>query len=217
MTAASRPSADWGVPLAGTPAVASPGSDETLADRARAGSRAAFVTLVSRYQDRIYRLALRMSHNPSDAEEITQEAFLRAYRAIASFHGDSRFGTWLYRIAMNEALMRRRSAMRRPLESLDALAPRFADVGDEGCVPPERTDELVDSKTIACRVHEALDKLDTNQRAALVLRDLEELTADEAAQVLGVSADVVRQRAHRARLNMRNTLADLLAQEGCGS
>jgi RNA polymerase sigma-70 factor (ECF subfamily) len=198
------------VMLAGT--TEQPGSDEALARRARNGEHAAFVVLVARWGDRIHRLAMRMTHNPSDAEEIVQETFLRAHRAIRWFQSESRFGTWLYRIAMNEALMRRRAAKRRPTESLEALLPRFGDVGLAGDGATEGPDDLADQHVRSLRVREALEQLDESQRAALVLRDLEELTAEEAAEILGVSPDAVRQRAHRARLKLRERLADLLAE-----
>jgi RNA polymerase sigma-70 factor (ECF subfamily) len=179
-------------------------SDEVLAARARAGSRSAFAVLVARYQDRIYRLALRMSRNPSDAEEIAQETFLLAHRGIHGFEGESRFGTWLYRIAVNLALMRRRAAKRRPVESLEAILPHLADRGVAA------TDDLVHRVALARRVRDALAQLDEPHRAAVVLRDLEELSAEDAATVLGITPEAVRQRAHRARLKLREQLADLL-------
>ncbi len=185
-------------------------TDEALAAQARRGIASAFVVLVTRYQKRIYRLAMRMSRNSSDAEEITQETFLRAHRGISTFHGASRFRTWLYRIAMNEALMRWRRAKRRPTESLDVALPGFADLSVAAWAPSERADDLVGSKALMQRVREALDRLDEEHRSALVLRDLEELTAEEAAEVLGVSPDVVRQRAHRTRLKLREMLAGFL-------
>lgn len=183
-------------------------SDEALARCAQGGDRAAFIELVERYECRIYRLAMRMSRNESDAQEITQEAFLRAHRCMRFFKGESRFGTWLYRIAMNEALMRRRAARRRPVDSLEDVLPRFSDVGTVACAE-SGIDDLVDGKTIARRVRQALEQLDETHRATLVLRDLEELTAEQTADILGVSAQAVRQRAHRARLKLRELLADL--------
>lgn len=183
-------------------------SDEVLARCAQRGGRAAFIELVARYECRIYRLAMRMSHNESDAQEITQEAFLRAHRCVRFFKGESRFGTWLYRIAMNEALMRRRAARRRPVDSLEEVLPGFSDVGTVACAE-SGIDDLVDGKTVARRVRQALDQLDESHRATLVLRDLEELTAEQAAEILGVSPEAVRQRAHRARLKLRELLADL--------
>jgi RNA polymerase sigma-70 factor (ECF subfamily) len=168
--------------------------------------------LVARHQDRVYRLAIRMSRNESDAEEIAQETFLLAYRAIGAFQGESRFSTWLYRIAVNEVLMRRRAASRRPLPLLETSAPSdHAElVAAEDGEPPDGADELVDRKRLARRVRAALGLLEEAQRTALVLRDLEELSAEEAAEILGVSPGVVRQRAHRARLKLRQELGDLV-------
>jgi RNA polymerase sigma-70 factor, ECF subfamily len=186
-------------------------TDEILAAQARGGSRAAFATIVGRYQDRLYRLALRMTRNRCDAEEIAQETFLRAHRSLGFFRGESRFGTWLYRIAVNEALMRRRAAARRPTQSIEELLPRSSDVGIEPADSgPESADALVERRQLIGRVHAALDSLDDAQRAALVLRDLEELSAEEAAEVLFVSTDVVRQRAHRARLKLKELLCDVV-------
>lgn len=184
--------------------------DEVLAARARGGGVEAFVALVERHQATVYRLALRLSRNSAEAEDITQEAFLRAHGALATFRGDARFVTWLCRIAVNEALMRRRSAKRHPHEPLEA-EPRLG-LGRDA-PREERADELVDRKARAERVNAALGELDDQQRAALVLRDLEGLSADEAADVLGVSPEVVRQRAHRARLKLRERLADLLTDD----
>ena len=109
--------------------------EEALVARARAGEQGAFNALVERYERRIYRLAIRMSHNPADAEEITQETFLRAHKSLGTFEGGARFGTWLYRIAVNEALMRRRSAQRKPTDSLDELL-RVRGDGVYGRLPP---------------------------------------------------------------------------------
>ena len=178
-------------------------TDRLLSERARVGVRGAFDALVVRYQARAYRLAWRMTGNASDAEEIVQEAFLRAHRAIGTFHGDSRFGTWLYRIVVNEALMRKRAAARRPTQSLDE-ALRGAD-GDWSV----GAEQLLERKRITQTIRDALDALDGDQRAALVLRDLEGLSSEEAAEVLGVQPETVRQRAHRARLRLRVLLGHI--------
>jgi len=187
-----------------------PASDEVLAAQAREGAHQPFVTLVERYQHRVYRLALRISHNASDAEEITQETFLLAHRSIASFQGESRFWTWLYRIAVNSALMQLRTAKRHPVQSLEVLRGAVETAQRAAGDPCEGPDELVHTKRLVERVREALAQLDDSQRVALVLRDLEGLSAGDAADILGVSPDVVRQRAHRGRLRMREQLGDLL-------
>lgn len=188
-------------------------SDEALAECARRGSPRAFDALVSRYQARVFRLAMRMSRNASDAEEITQETFLHAHSGMGSFQAASQFGTWLYRIAINEALMRKRAATRRPTRSLDALEAaetlvqhRSIDGEPPGSNPVPLADDLLERKQLALRVRDAMNRLDVDTRAALVLRDLEELSAEQASEILGISADAVRQRAHRGRLKLRDIL-----------
>ncbi len=189
--------------------------DEALAERARAGDDAAFGALVERYQERVYRLALRLSSNPSDAEEVLQESFLQAWRKIDTFRGDARFGTWLYRIATNTALMRKRAARRRPTESLEALLPQFDESGllaDLDYQRSARADELLERAELAQRAREALDLLDENYRAVFVLRDLEEMSTEEAARVLEITPEAVRQRLHRARLMVRGYLGKLVGE-----
>jgi RNA polymerase sigma-70 factor (ECF subfamily) len=182
-------------------------TDEALVARACKGDRGAFDVLVTRYERRIYRLGVRMSRNPADAEEIAQETFLRAHRSLGTFEGGSRFGTWLYRIALNEALMRRRAARRRPTDSLDALVSSRGDgTFARAAATTEGVDEWIDEKVGAEKVRAALGELDDTHRAALVLRDLEGLSSQEAAAVLGVSPATVRQRAHRAKLKLRAAL-----------
>jgi RNA polymerase sigma-70 factor (ECF subfamily) len=190
-------------------------TDEALVEEARRGVHPAFTSLVERYQHRVYRLAVRMSHNASDAEEITQETFLRALRGLDSFEGAARFGTWIYRIAMNEALMRRRSAKRRPAQSLEELRATVGDAVERpGSDAPPGADELLARRQVAERVRAALGHLDEAHRAALVLRDLEGLSAEEAADILGISPEAVRQRAHRARLRLRSELEPFLVVQG---
>jgi RNA polymerase sigma-70 factor (ECF subfamily) len=182
--------------------------DEILAFRA---SQGAFTELVSRYEDRIYRLAIRMCRNSADAEEVCQETFRLAYGAMSSFQGDSSIGTWLYRIATNEALMRRRAAARRPVGSIELIKESGGGWGDctVGGEPVEGADELLHRKLLTQRVLGALAQLDEPHRAALVLHDLEERSADEAAEILGISAGTLRQRAHRARVRLRAQLGVL--------
>jgi RNA polymerase sigma-70 factor (ECF subfamily) len=189
--------------------------DEALAERARAGNDSAFGALVERYQERVYRLALRLSSNPSDAEEVLQEALLHAWRKIDTFRGDARFGTWLYRIATNTALMRKRAARRRPAESLEALLPQFDESGllaDLDYQRSARADELLERAELAQRAREALDLLDESYRAVFVLRDLEEMSTEEAARVLEITPEAVRQRLHRARLMVRGYLGKVVGE-----
>jgi RNA polymerase sigma-70 factor, ECF subfamily len=190
-------------------------SDEALVARAAAGDGPAFEVLMSRYQSRVYRLACRLTGNESDAPDVLQEAFLQAYRGLASFRGESRFSTWLYRIATNAALMVRRSRARRPGESLEAFLPRFDLEGIHAAEPADleaaaRADELLDRRLLAEKAREGIERLPDLYREAFVLRDLEELSTAEVAELLGVEATAVRQRVHRARLMLRGYLGDLV-------
>jgi len=188
-------------------------SDETLAGRAAAGDDAAFETLVARYQSRVFRLACRLT-SETDAPDVLQETFLQVYRHLTAFRGDSQFSTWLYRIATNAALMQRRARARRPAEPLDMFLPRFDPKGRHLQTPDalqitSRIEELLDRKVLAEKAHAAIERLPDLYREAFVLRDLEELSTADVAQVLGVEAATVRQRVHRARLMIRGYLSEL--------
>ena len=128
-------------------------SDETLAARAAAGDDSAFEAIVERYQARVFRLACRLTSD-TDAPDVLQETFLQVYRHLPSFRGESQFGTWLYRIATNAALMHRRASARRPAEPLDAFLPRFDAQGSHLATPAELqvaacADELLDRQFLA--------------------------------------------------------------------
>lgn len=190
-------------------------SDEALASQAAAGAEAAFEALVVRYQARVYRLVCRVTGNDGDAPDVVQEAFLQVYRNLGAFRGDSRFSTWLYRIATNAALMQRRARSRRPADSLDAFLPRFDADGRHTAMPSEllvaaRADELLDRKVLAQKARAGIERLPDLYREAFVLRDLEEMDTAEVAEVLGLEPATVRQRVHRARLMLRGYLGDLV-------
>ena len=188
-------------------------SDEALAARAAAGDDTAFEMLVTRYQSRVFRLACRMT-SEADAPDVLQETFLQVYRHLSAFRGDSRFSTWLYRIATNAALMHRRAHSRRPAESLETFLPRFNPDGRLAATPEallmaSRVDELLDRQLLAEKARVAIEQLPDLYREAFVLRDLEELPTAEVAEVLGVEPATIRQRVHRARLILRGQLSEL--------
>jgi RNA polymerase sigma-70 factor, ECF subfamily len=194
-------------------APAAESSDEVFAARAAAGDNAAFEALVARYQHRVFRLACRLT-SETDAPDVVQETFLQVYRHLSTFRGGAHFSTWVYRIATNAGLMHRRARARRPAEPLDEFLPRFdADGKLEGTLEalriPARLDELLDRHELAKKAQVAIDRLPDLYREAFVLRDLEELSTAEVAQVLGVEPATVRQRVHRARLLVRGYLSEL--------
>ena len=188
-------------------------SDEALAAQAAAGDEAAFEALVVRYQRRVFRLACRLT-SETDAPDVVQETFLQVYRHLATFRGGAQFSTWLYRIATNAGLMHRRAQARRPAESLDEFLPHFDAEGKLEDTPEalriaSRADELLDRSLLAEKAQAAIDRLPDLYREAFVLRDLEELSTTDVAQVLGVEPAAVRQRVHRARLMVRGYLSEL--------
>ena len=189
-------------------------SDEMLAARAAAGDTSAFEVIVQRYQARVFRLACRLTSD-TEAPDVLQETFLQVYRHLSSFRGEAHFGTWLYRIATNAALMHRRAAARRPAESLEAFLPRFDADGMHAATPAElqiasHADELLDRQTLAEKARAVIARLPDAYRDAFVLRDLEEMPTAQVAHVLGIEPAAVRQRVHRARLMLRGYLSDLV-------
>ena len=189
-------------------------TDEVLAARAAGGDDSAFEAIVSRYQARVFRLACRLTSD-TEAPDVLQETFLQIYRHLPSFRGESQFGTWVYRIATNAALMHRRSKARRPGESLDLFLPKFDADGRHLATPAElqvaaSADELLDRQFLAGKARDVIARLPDLYRDAFVLRDLEEMSTADVAHALGVDAATVRQRVHRARLMVRGYLSDLV-------
>jgi RNA polymerase sigma-70 factor (ECF subfamily) len=165
-----------------------------------------------RYQHRMYRLACRLANETSAPASCRMPSHV--YRHISTFRGGARFNTWLYRIVINAGLMHHRACARRPAESLDELLPRFDADGRLEDSPgalraASRLDELLDRQVLAKKAQAAIEALPDLYRDAFVLRDLEELSTAEVAQVLGVEPATVRQRVHRARLMVREYLGAL--------
>jgi RNA polymerase sigma-70 factor (ECF subfamily) len=188
--------------------------DEDLAARAAAGDISAFEAIVGRYQARVFRLACRLTSD-TEAPDVLQETFLQIYRHLSSFRGESRFGTWVYRIATNAALMHRRARARRPADSLEGFLPKFDADGRHLATPAElqvasSADELLDRQILADKAREVIARLPDLYRDAFVLRDLEEMSTADVAETLGVDPATVRQRVHRARLMLRGYLSDLV-------
>jgi RNA polymerase sigma-70 factor (ECF subfamily) len=166
---------------------------------------------------RLLSIARRYLRDEEDARDAVQEAFLSAHRSIASFRGQSNISTWLHRIVVNAALMklrRRRSAVDE--RSIDELLPRFLEDGHAAGGPFSRWDEsaekILAGKEIAKLVREAIDRLPDSYRTVLLLRDIEELSGEEAAEALGISRNAVKIRLHRARQALRTLLSTHLAK-----
>lgn len=191
---------------------AAPPSDEGgLVARLKAGDSGAFSELVAAHSGRMFSVARRIC--PDEAEDVLQEAFLSAFKAIERFDGRSLLGTWLHRITVNAALMRRRSASRRSEVSIEALMPRFKN-GFFDSTPPELPAPVTRGGGIDIEERAALwaavDRLPAEFRSVVVMRDVEGMDSSAVAEALGISNALVRQRLHRARL----ALVKLLERPG---
>ena len=171
--------------------------DLTLVVRAQEGDTRAFEILVRRHQRPLYRLAVRLLDNRSDAEDAVQEAFVAAWRRLGRFRADAAFSSWMYRIVTNRCFRVLRG--RRPVIALEDLGDQ---PGPDGA-SPERTVEKQDR---AAALQRALQNLSIDQRACWVLRELHGLSYEDIAAIVGASPDAVRGRLHRARC----TLAEVM-------
>jgi RNA polymerase sigma-70 factor, ECF subfamily len=180
---------------------ASASDERELVERSRAGDRFAFEELVRRHADRLYAVVLRFVADADEAEEVTQEAFLRAWRSIGRFEGRSRFFTWIYRIGINEA---KRRAERKPLASAAASIEDspIEDAPDWSDAPEFRAEQ----SDLRRPLEEAVRALPPEYRAPLILRDVEGLSTQEAAEVMELGEAAFKSRLHRARLAVRRSV-----------
>jgi RNA polymerase sigma-70 factor (ECF subfamily) len=190
------------------------GGGDALLKELQAGDSLAFAQFVEENQGQVYNLALRMLNDPQEAEDVLQETFLNAYKALPDFQGRSRLSTWLYRIASNASLMRLR---KKRLETVSVDEPLTLDAGDS--VPRQLVDwsnlpedELISNESRHV-MDEAVSELPEPLRIVFVLRDLEGLSTAETGEVLGLSEGAVKTRLHRARLKLREKLSSYFAEQ----
>jgi len=193
-------------------------SDETvdpdleLIDRWRAGDAEAFSQLVRRHERRVFGLLMRMLGNREEAQDAAQDTFLNLHRHGHRFRRESRFSTFLYRVAVNAALNRRRSLGRRRAH-MEALVTRQT-AGDSRPQEPRGPEEATAGEQLRRRIHGEILQLPPALRAPVILYDLEGLSYGEIAGVLEVAEGTVKSRIHRARKALRERLADLVTAEG---
>lgn len=184
-------------------------TDEELVRKSKEGDERAFGELISRYESKVYSLALKMVRNPEDAEDVLQDTFLRAYRGIKSFQGASTFSTWVYRITANSALMRLRKKQ-LPTVSIEDADERETPVNIADWTPGP-VEQLL-NRELQQVMDEAIQALPPEFRQVFVLRDIEEMSNAEVADILDLSVAAVKSRLHRARLKVRNRIAGYFSE-----
>ena len=186
-----------------------------LVAKAREGDSAAFSELVDRYSRKIYRLAKHITQNDEDAEDVLQETFLKAFSHLDSFQGQSKFYTWIVRIAVNEALMKLRKRKSDRSVPLDEPLDTGEDtVVREIAVWDENPEQKYSREELGQILDEAIQGLKPVFRTVFVLRDIEELSTEETAEALGISVPAVKSRLLRARLQLREKLTRSFKRKG---
>ena len=185
--------------------------DQLLVERVRDGDKQAFDMLVAKYQRRLMRLLSRIVHDPAEAEDVVQETFIKAYRALRHFRGDSAFYTWLYRIGINTAKNHLATQGRRTLTSADADHEQAEGFNDGEHLRDINTPEsMLASKQIAQTVNAAMDALPLDLRTAIALREIEGLSYEEISDIMACPIGTVRSRIFRAREVIADKLKPLL-------
>ncbi len=185
-------------------------SEAALIAGLRAGDGDAFETLLRLYSGRLLRLARRFLGNEEDARDALQDAMVAVYKSIGTFEATSMLSTWLHRIVVNASLMKLRTKRRRHEEiDLDEHLPRFAEDGHqlEPSVPwSESAESMLEREELRALVRESIERLPDTHRIVLHLRDIEELSTEETAAILGITPNAVKIRLHRARQALRALL-----------
>ena len=191
-------------------------SDAELLRKARSGDAPALDELLARHERQVFRFGLRMCGNEDDARDVLQETLLAAFRNIEGFRGDAQLSTWLYQIARSFCVRARRRTAGEPERTEPLEAPAAAKLASEDAQP----DAGAHAREIGQLLQAAILSLPVAYREALVLRDVEGLSAEEAAKVVGIEVGALKSRLHRARMELRERLADVLstppaARPGC--
>jgi RNA polymerase sigma-70 factor (ECF subfamily) len=186
-----------------------------LLARAREGDLAAFNELVNAYSRKIFRLAKHITQNDEDAEDVLQETFLKAFEHLGTFQGQSKFYTWIVRIAVNESLMKLRKRKSDRSVPLDEPVDTGEDtVVREIAVWDENPEQQYSREELGQILDEAVESLRPAFRTVFVLRDIEELSTEETADALGISIPAVKSRLLRARLQLREKLTRFFKRKG---
>jgi RNA polymerase sigma-70 factor, ECF subfamily len=182
--------------------------EQELVERLKRRDEAAFNAFVLRYQDRVFRILLRMLGDRAEAEDLAQEVFISIFKAIDSFRGDSQLSTWVYRVASNHCRNRLKYLARRRQKLMDDFDEEHV-AAVQGTLSPDRQgtpDRLLEARQTESLLEEGLARLDDEQRELVVLREVEHLSYEEIMAITGLPEGTVKSRLHRARSSLREHL-----------
>ncbi|MFH1351979.1 MAG: sigma-70 family RNA polymerase sigma factor [bacterium] len=189
--------------------------DSEIVLKAQKGNRQAFGDLVKKYERKIYALTYRIMGNRDDASDALQETFLQAYKKIGTFEGKSGFSTWLYRIAVNTCLMKKR---KKKLDTVSTDRPLKMDGGEDiNREPVDWSNDpmaTIDNKEVKKKLDEAIAQMPEEFRTVVLLRDVDRLSSKEVADILNISIPNVKSRLHRGRLFLRRKLSEYFRSRG---
>jgi RNA polymerase sigma-70 factor (ECF subfamily) len=182
-------------------------TDTQLVEKVRQGSMEAFEEIISRYESKVYNLAMRFCRNQEDAEEVLQDVFSTIYSKLDGFRGQSQFSSWMYRIIVNAAFMKLRKRKQSHTISLEDLAPQVR----QSCLEQDnpvlhRSDTITQNNELRKTLDAAIGRLPSQYRAVFILRDVDGLSNQEVSEILGLSIPAVKSRLHRSRLMLRRRL-----------
>lgn len=188
-------------------------SDAELVRRSVGGDMDAFDEIMREHQETVYRVALRFVKNDVEAQDVAQDALLNVYRKLHTFKGNSALGSWIYRIAVNTALMRLRKRKRRSEVALENVAPdeeHETEYHEFRSVWHQRGDEAAENRELRMKITEAVEELEPKYQTVFTLKEFEDLSLQEIADELDISVPAVKSRLHRARLHLRTILTRYL-------
>lgn len=192
--------------------------DRELVAKSLRGDTEAFRTIVERYQERVYNVAFQMTGSHEDSLDLAQDSFLRVFRALSSFKGDSSLGTWIHRIAHNIVIDELRKRRRRPVVAMSTDTVVITEDGEHMLEWSAPMDEAPEEQLLRAEkkreIEQALQRISPEHRSVLVMRDIEGLTYEEVAEVLGLNVGTVKSRLNRARLALREKLK--VMEQGTG-
>lgn len=189
--------------------------DAPLIERILAGDEAAFTELVRRYEGKVYQLALRLTGNQMDANDVIQEVFLSVYQKLHTFRGQAAFSSWLYRITANASFARLNQRKRQASVSIDDVLPAVEGQSPGGTFSEwsQKPDTILFNKEARAALEQAINDLPEEFRTVVILRDVENQSNQDVAEVLNLSVAAVKSRLHRARLALRRKLGEYLDRQ----